>query len=573
MSFRARLLVALLLVAVVPLVVLALGVRREMTQRLGAEYERRVRSLTRVVEQDLAEERALLSMRLRALAEGMGDDNRLRAALHGADDERAYLLDHASGAMRLAGLSVLQVQDEEGRIISSGHFRQEYDRLEPELPRRIAETPDGSAVIRARTPDGPLLALATVDSVRIGARALVLVGGIALEERLLQRLSRDEAVRIALEVPDADTAAEFATADVMTDTLQLPFAGATRLDTARLVIAHPVAELVALRRSVDRWFLAAALLVALAAIASAAWLAARLGAPLATLARTAETLDLDRLDAHFRTDRDDEVGLLARTLESMMSRLRASVARLREAERRVAVGELARQVNHDIKNGLAPIRHVLRHLSQVAREQPAELPGVWLERQGTIEQSVAYLETLAANYAKLSPRGDRRPCDVNAIVADVARAARERAGAGAEVRTSLAPSLPVVLADDVVLRRILENLVGNAVESLEDKPGEVSVETTPVARAGAPPVVHIVVADTGKGMTERELARAFDDFYTTKSSGTGLGLSIVRRLVVDLEGTLRVETGPGTGTRFTIELPAAAERAARPSPRAAESVA
>jgi len=65
----------------------------------------------------------------------------------------------------------------------------------------------------------------------------------------------------------------------------------------------------------------------------------------------------------------------------------------------------------------------------------------------------------------------------------------------------------------------------------------------------------VVVADTGKGMTKEELNRAFDDFYTTKPGGTGLGLSIVRRLVLDANGALRVETQPGAGSTFIVELP------------------
>jgi signal transduction histidine kinase len=63
------------------------------------------------------------------------------------------------------------------------------------------------------------------------------------------------------------------------------------------------------------------------------------------------------------------------------------------------------------------------------------------------------------------------------------------------------------------------------------------------------------VADNGPGMSRTELDRAFDDFHTTKPGGTGLGLSIVRRLVLDLGGTLRIETAPGSGTRAILELP------------------
>jgi signal transduction histidine kinase len=108
-----------------------------------------------------------------------------------------------------------------------------------------------------------------------------------------------------------------------------------------------------------------------------------------------------------------------------------------------------------------------------------------------------------------------------------------------------------------MLRRVLENLLGNAVDSLSTVAGEVEVSTESAARDGRAAVVRIVIQDTGPGMTRAELDRAFDDFYTTKAGGTGLGLSIVRRLVLDLGGTLRIETEPGSGTRATVELLAA----------------
>ena len=66
----------------------------------------------------------------------------------------------------------------------------------------------------------------------------------------------------------------------------------------------------------------------------------------------------------------------------------------------------------------------------------------------------------------------------------------------------------------------------------------------------------MTVADTGRGMSADEAGRIFNDFYTTKEGGTGLGLSIVRRLVMDLHGTLGVESAPGRGTRIIIDIPA-----------------
>jgi len=107
-----------------------------------------------------------------------------------------------------------------------------------------------------------------------------------------------------------------------------------------------------------------------------------------------------------------------------------------------------------------------------------------------------------------------------------------------------------VSADALVLRRVIENLVSNAVDSLDGKTGTVTVSTE-----RAKGTVRVAVSDTGRGMSKAELDRAFDDFYTTKPGGTGLGLSIVRRLVLDSSGTLKVETEPGKGSKFIVEIP------------------
>src|SRR5207245_5650306 len=124
-------------------------------------------------------------------------------------------------------------------------------------------------------------------------------------------------------------------------------------------------------------------------------------------------------------------------------------------------------------------------------------------------------------------------------------------GGASAVGAELAEGLPRVSADALVLRRVIENLVSNAVDSLDGKNGTVTV-TTERGKG----MVRIAVSDTGRGMTKTELDRAFNDFYTTKPGGTGLGLSIVRRLVLDSNGSLNVETEPGKGSTFIVEIPA-----------------
>jgi signal transduction histidine kinase len=338
--------------------------------------------------------------------------------------------------------------------------------------------------------------------------------------------------------------------------LQIPLirsaAGApTEVVQATLRVTQPLTPLRTLLRNTDSWFLSVAAATGMTALLLAVWVSSRISRPLADLAEKTAVLDLDRLDVDFDDGRTDEVGTLSRLLGDLAARLRTSTARVRDAERRATVGDLARQINHDIKNGLIPLRNVMRHLAQVGRDDPGTLPTVLAERRQTVDSSIAYLETLARNYERLSPSPDRRDCDLNALISDVVRGERDPI----DLRTELAPNLPRVVGDPVALRRILENLTANAVDSLQGKPGRITISTASITADGKPPAIRVTVADTGCGMSKEESGKIFNDFYTTKEGGTGLGLSIVRRLVMDFHGTLHVESAPGVGTRMIIDIP------------------
>ena len=567
MKFRSRLLVAFALATIIPLAMLALGVRRQLTQRLVAQHEQRIRGMATVARQDLDRQSASIADRLATLARSLRTNNQFRqAAVRGDPAERTYLLDWATDAMRLAALDVLQVQDSTGRILSSGHFRNEFDRLDPALPRALATVPRG-VLVHVRTPEGLMLAFARVDSVTVAGHRFDLVGGIRSDSAFFDRFAREQGLSVTLRDTAAvgsssvdsgatsrqqnesgkDAGGCPAQSDVVTE-LPIPYLRDS-LTTAHLTVEYDIPELAALRRDVDRWFIAAMLVVILAAVSLATWLSHRLSEPLATLTQAASTIDLEGPDLAVAASRDDEIGTLARRMGSMSTRLRASAARLRHAERRATVGDMARQVNHDIKNGLIPIRNVLRHLVQVQEQEPHELATVFAERRSTLESSVGYLDTLARNYARLTPSVERRAVDVNAIAGEIA--ASTSVPGRVKVKARLAESLPRAFGDPIIVRRILDNLVRNAVESIDARGGEVTIATSRAANGG----VRIVIADTGRGMSEQELAKAFDDFFTTKSEGTGLGLSVVRRLTADMNGSVRVESEPGRGTTFTIELP------------------
>jgi signal transduction histidine kinase len=560
MSLRTRLLLAFAAVVLIPIALLAFGLRHEVIKHLSAEYQLRVDSAVEIIHEDLARESAGIAERLSSLESALLNDNRFRAAVAGVESERRYLLDYAGTAMRLTGLSMLQIQDSDDRIISSGHFRNEHGRAEPGLASAL-QSARGVAFVTTRGAEREFLALARAQSLVIGGRTFTIVGGVAVDNAFLARLARDRAIVVSLHYPGGELSTVPRKPDPTEDSavgeLQLPVirtgAGTPpEVVQARLEVRQPLTPLRALLRSADSWLLATAAGTGVTALLLAVWVSSRISGPLAALAEKTAVLDLDRLDVDFDPG-TDEVGRLSRLLGDLAARLRTSTARVREAERRATVGELARQINHDIKNGLIPLRNVMRHLAQVERDEPGALATVFAERRPTVDSSIAYLETLATSYQRLSPPSDRRECDLNALIAEVVRAAQGHEDV--EFGTDL-PSVPPVVGDPIALRRILENLIANAVDSLESKPGRVTVSTKVVKRDGGLPAVQVTVADTGRGVSADEAGRIFNDFYTTKHGGTGLGLSIVRRLVMDLHGTLGVESEPGRGTRVIIDIPA-----------------
>src|SRR2546427_1648186 len=347
MTFRTRVLLAFAPVVLIPLLVFGIGVRRAVRDRLAVQYRRRVDALVAVIDEDLAQRSRSIGDRLTSLTAAALDDNRFRAAALQSGD-RQYLLDYAGSAMRLAGLDMLQIQDTNGRIISSGHFRQEFDRLEPVLPRLLASAPGGVALIRARTPEGAFLALARVDSLRLGAGRFTVVGGIAVDSAALARLARDTTLRVSLEYPGGalvsrtpdTTAADEIVGDVPLVFVDADSAQAAQLVPARIVVTPPLTALAGVRRSMDLGFLVAVLATVAAAVLLGGWLASRVTRPLADLAETARRVDLERLDVAFGSEQFDEhgeIGELARLLGDMTDRLRTGAARLRETERRAAM--------------------------------------------------------------------------------------------------------------------------------------------------------------------------------------------------------------------------------------------
>ncbi|HEX4562407.1 MAG TPA: HAMP domain-containing sensor histidine kinase [Gemmatimonadales bacterium] len=539
MTFRTRLAAAFLPAVLIPLVVFGWGVRRAVGTRLEAMFEQRADAAIDHVRDRVAGTSADLARRLAGVRRGAGADLHLRAAL-AADSGADYVRDFAGAAMRVSGLASLQILGNGGTVLSSGHFRNAYGWAEPHLAAHLARSRDGVALIRVRSAESTFVTLERLDSLRIGDRVYPIVGGIGLDSEWMARSAPDADVTVAL----VDGVAPGA------HVVLLPFLDSEDADsmgTASLAVTQSLAPLAAISGSVNRWLLLGLVATALTGLVLALWLAGRLSRPLADLTARAEALDPEHPEGAFDTVRRDEIGKLAVVLRTMTGRLRDGAEAARQAERRAALGDLARQVNHDIRNGLTPIRNVFRHWTDAASDGPGELARVFAERQGTVESSITYLHALAGEYARLAVPGIAEPCDLNAAVQGAAQ--RLAGDEAVTIRVELADPAPVVRADPLALRRVIDNLASNARDALVNGRGTVTLRT----QGGEH--VCLQVVDTGAGMSPADLERALAGFHSTKPAGSGLGLMIVRRLVGDAGGALQVNTAPGAGSSFTVEFP------------------
>jgi len=589
-NLQRRILLLATLVVVLPLLLLGVVVRTAMSRRLAEQYDRRLEAMISVVQEDLDSRRAELVLDLATVAEQAAADNAFTLAVEQVHGMARFLENFGESTRRLTGLDTLLIVTGDGRVL----YPPTLDAATADDIRSIAlglaSAPEGCGLLH--DPASGSLSLAVADSLVLGSRVCLLAAARGMDRDYLAGLAdgRDVDVSIVFHggaiSTDPHLEAVLATAgrdkldkpenvlprgEYLVRALPFPppagrFVSLTAmvqkptphpLVPARLVLTHPSARWRGLLRELDLWLLAVVAATLAAAMLLAAWLSRRVSRPLRELARGAGEIDLDRPEATFPETGGGETELLGGVLNGMVERLRSGALRLRDAEARAVRGDLARQVNHDIRNGFTPLRNVLRHLGQVAESDPDDLARVFSERRGTLESGLGYLEELADNYARLSSRTALRPCDLSVVARE---AATGMGGEKATVIVNAPAGLPRIQADPTALRRAVQNLVRNAVESLGEGGGRVVVAVEVVAADSPGPAdkMRLTVADDGRGMDEPTRDRIFDDFFTTCPDGTGLGLSVVRRVVADHGGHIEVDSRPGQGTTFTLIFPAAA---------------
>ena len=214
---------------------------------------------------------------------------------------------------------------------------------------------------------------------------------------------------------------------------------------------------------------------------------------------------------------------------------------------KAAAADLAAGVSHEVANALSAIVG----WAQVARERPDKAPPE--EALALIEKSAQVARDATQDLLRMvrHTNHERSRCDLSAVIRDVVRLLRPEAqNKRVHVRADVEDSCWVE-GKRSQLFSIVWNLAHNAVQMVPAG-GEVSVHMRPRGT-----VVDLEVRDNGPGMSESQKERAFDPYYTTRSEGTGLGLAIVRGTVESLGGRIRLDTSPGKGAKFRIQLPEA----------------
>ncbi len=257
---------------------------------------------------------------------------------------------------------------------------------------------------------------------------------------------------------------------------------------------------------------------------------------------------------------DEDARILTRAFGAMT----ASIARFQQEaaqrERLSALGRLSTVLAHEIRNPLMIIKASLRALRRLEPADSAATAAL-ADIDGEVQRLNALVDDVL-DYAR-PIRFRIGPADLSAICAE-AVSASEADGEGPTCFLVLDEAANALVTDEERLRQALVNVLGNARQAVQSRDPSLSGTNdaptgTPLltlqTRARRPDRVEISVRDRGAGMDASTLARAFDPYFTTKSTGTGIGLAIARNIVEGLGGTIRVDSEAGRGTEVTMSLP------------------
>jgi len=496
-------------------------------------------------------------------------------------------------------LDFLEFLDGQGKIISSAQWPAKFGYPDTGFESLSASSGQDAFLKREELQDSTALGLFAVRATRVGEHPVCVVGGQRLDKNFLSGLDLPADMRALLYQNRSDhfsadslldpsnpgngsdaarPAEKFApiinavrqynqevsgivpwTSDQADDeefhALPLRGAGPDRPLLAILLVGNSRRSYVELKRRIG----AAALLVGgggiILAILLSSWVAARVTRPVEQLARAAQDVAAGEWGTRVEVHGGDEIAQLADSFNRMTAELLAQKERLVQTERVAAWRELARRLAHELKNPLFPLQLTVENLMRARTQSPEQFDEVFRESSSTLLAEISNLKTIIGRFSEFSkmPHPQLQPVQVNEILRRVVKlyqAQLQAPGRAAiDCKLELDGSLGTIAADPDLLHRALSNLVLNAMDAMPNG-GTLSLRSS---RDDGKVIIEI--ADTGSGLTREECERIFTPYYTSKQHGTGLGLAIVQSVVSDHGGRISVQSEPGRGTAFVIELP------------------
>ena len=478
-------------------------------------------------------------------------------------------------------LDLLELVAGDGTIVSSAEWPARFGYKEDWLAG-VDWKSQGAFLRREELPTGVTLALVAVGTAYAGDRKLYVAGGQQLDSQFLSTLVLPEGMRALLYrnlqagfspaellggqpadvnrlrplVEEVQRSRRQAGATVGTgvaaETFRaIPLGGRENNLLGVLLIGTSRKELVELESSLRTIGIAVAGAGILVGMALSWWATARVTRPVRRLAASAEKVAAGNWGATVEMTSTDEIGQLASAFNRMTRQLLEQRERLVQAERVAAWRELARRLAHELKNPLFPLQITVENMQRARESYPEQFDEVFREGTATLLAELSALKQIIGRFSDFAkmPAPEMQPVNFNELVtATLKLFEAQLAGAHIRAETVLDPAVAPVPADPEQMTRALRNLVLNAIDAMPEG-GTLKVRTVALGSG-----LRLEISDTGHGLTPEECERLFTPYYTNKQHGTGLGLAIVQSVVSDHKGRIAVESQPGKGTTFRIEL-------------------
>ena len=513
----------------------------------------------------------------------------MAAQLSRSGTDTSIFLNEAANINASQPLDFLSFIDGSGTIISSAHSPASFGYRDPLFVEERDWSKQAPFMTTRELPGSTELAVLSVVPVAFPGPKLYVIGGIRIDVGFLRSLTLPEGMTLvlrrsvgqssplqssnpALPVNDLTRQVETVFAalrenperqsvrvDAMgslpsQDVSILPLRGIRGEDLGTFLLLTSRQELSSLEATVIRNAVVAGCIVLLINVVAAWIIARRITGPVEKLSSAADQIASGAWDTRVEVESADEVGKLAAHFNQMTAELIAQRDRLVQSERVAAWRELARRLAHELKNPLFPLQITVENLLRAREQYPDQFDEVFRESTSTLLAEIGNLKTIVGRFSDFSkmPTPEMQRVDINALLKDTVKLFEPqlpKSGKGISVRLSLDAALPNVEADPVLLRRVLENLLLNAVDAMPNG-GILTLQTEQLSSS-----VALEVSDTGTGIMAEEAERLFTPYYTTKKHGTGLGLAIAQSVISDHQGKISVRSEPGEGTTFRIELP------------------